>query len=117
MINSKEKKTSVLNKSIKEIDFYGHSFANADYSYFRALFDYFDIYNGAISLNFFYSVYRVNDGKKVENEQEARDNRSREQFERISRLLDRYGDTLQIGSENSLLHKLLLEGRLHIIEI
>ena len=40
-----------------EIVFFGHSLAEADYSYFQSIFDYYDIYNNTINLKFLYYDY------------------------------------------------------------
>ena len=83
-----------------EIKFYGHSLSEADYSYFQSIFDYYDLYsNSNISLTFYYS-------KGFEN------------YDAVYRLISSYGKSLTNKEQGkNLIHKLLLENRLHIQEI
>lgn len=83
-----------------EIKFYGHSLSEADYSYFQSIFDYYDLYgNNNVSLIFYYS-----------NEFEQNDE--------IYRLINSYGRTLMNQEQGkNLIHKLLLENRLKIVEV
>lgn len=94
------------------IKFYGHSLAEADYSYFQALFDAVDLYGSDVRLVFYYSIY--NDGK----DEATRRARIKEGMcNRVSRLLMRYGQTFDNeGHGKNLMHKLLLEGRLSVVE-
>lgn len=83
-----------------EIKFYGHSLSEADYSYFQSIFDYYDLYsNNNVSLIFYYSEgYEQNDA--------------------IYRLINSYGRTLMNQEQGkNLIHKLLLENRLKIVEV
>lgn len=92
------------------IKFYGHSLAEADYSYFQALFDAVDLYGSDIRLTFYYSVY--DDGEDAA----TRGVRIKErECMRVAKLLRRYGETLDNKDHGrNLMHKLLLEGRLGI---
>lgn len=100
-----EKKSVKLPKSVNEIIFYGHSLADADYSYFQSLFDYYDIYHGQVTLTFKYSHY---DSQKIEEI-------DRTQYFNVSKLMHTYGKTMDNESHGkNLLHKLLLENRLKI---
>lgn len=83
-----------------KIKFYGHSLSDADYSYFQSIFDYYNIYNNSnIELVFYYS-------------------KGFEQTDAIYRLLNTYGTTFMNQQQGkNLIHKLLLENRLKIIEI
>ena len=83
-----------------EIKFYGHSLSEADYSYFQSIFDYYDLYgNNNVSLIFYYS-----------NEFEQNDE--------IYRLINSYGRTLMNQEQGkNLIHNLLLENRLKIVEV
>lgn len=87
------------NRSI-EIKFYGHSLSEADYSYFQSIFDYYDLYgNNNVSLVFYYS-------------------KGYEQNDAIYRLINSYGKTLVNKEQGkNLMHKLLLENRLKIVEL
>lgn len=87
------------NKPI-EIKFYGHSLNEADYSYFQSIFDFYDLYaNNNVSLVFYYSE-------------------GHEQNDAIYRLINSYGKTLANKDQGkNLMHKLLLENRLKIVEL
>ena len=82
------------------IKFYGHSLSEADYSYFQSIFDYYDLYgNSKVGLTFYYS-------KGFEN------------HDAVYRLISEYGKTLNnVSQGKNLIHKLLLENRLHIQEV
>lgn len=83
-----------------EIKFYGHSLSEADYSYFQSIFDFYDLYgNNNVSLIFYYS-------------------KGYEQHDAIYRLINSYGKTLDNKDQGkNLIHKLLLESRLKIVEV
>lgn len=83
-----------------EIKFYGHSLSEADYSYFQSIFDYYNLYdNNNVSLIFYYST-------------------GYEQTDAIYNLINAYGKTLTNENQGkNLMHKLLLENRLKIIEL
>ena len=83
-----------------EIKFYGHSLSEADFSYFQSIFDYYDLYgNSNVSLTFYYS-------KGYEN------------YDAVYTLISVYGKSLTNKEQGkNLIHKLLLENRLHISEI
>lgn len=86
------------------IKFYGHSLAEADYSYFQSIFDMVSLYDSKVRLYFFFSNHRGG----VEEEM----------FMRITRLLNSYGETMENKDHGkNLMHKLLLEGRLAVVEI
>lgn len=102
----KEKITSPLLNigETRKIVFFGHSLAEADYSYFQSIFDYYDIYNSGIELKFLY--YNYSD--------EAKDNIHTS----VMNLINTYGKSLDNKDKGSnLLHKLLLESRIKIVEI
>lgn len=82
------------------IKFYGHSLNEADYSYFQSIFDYYNIYgNARVALMFYYS-------------------KGYEQTDSIYRLINSYGKTLTNQEQGkNLIHKLLLENRLKIVEV
>ncbi len=83
-----------------EVKFYGHSLSAADYSYFQSIFDYYNLYgNDRVSLTFYYS-------------------KGFEQTDEIYQLVNTYGETLSNREQGkNLIHKLLLENRLKIVEI
>jgi lmo0469 protein len=99
---------------LKKIYFMGHGLADADYSYFQALFDYYDIYNSNIIIEFLYSDFREKEKSIEEKTGEVR----KDTEEKIIRLFDTYGKTLNNKDKGkNLLHKLLLENRLRMKEI
>ena len=83
-----------------EIKFLGHSLSEADCSYFQSIFVYYDLYgNNKVSLIFYYS-------------------KGYEQHDAIYRLINSYGKTHANKDQgNNLMHILLLENRLKIVEL
>jgi hypothetical protein len=95
----------VLKKDINQIVFFGHSLNEQDYSYFQTIFDYFDLYNSQIKLEFFYYIYDKNKRIQIENNF----------ISGVISLLDNYGKTLDNKHKGrNLIHKLLNESRLII---
>ena len=89
------------------IKFFGHSLAEADYSYFQAIFDEVSLYESNTRLIFYYNERRP-DGKNAQTEM----------FEKVNHLITTYGQTLDNKDHGrNLLHKLLLEGRLVIKQV
>ncbi|GEO64362.1 AbiH family protein [Companilactobacillus nantensis] len=82
--------SELVPKSIAKIIFYGHSLAQADYSYFQSIFDKCDIYHNSVILEFYYSTYEGC------NEEQA----TRTMFDRVSQLLDNYGKTIPNHGKN-----------------
>ena len=82
------------------IKFYGHSLSEADNSYFQSIFDYYNLYeNNKVSLTFYYSY-------------------GYENYDAVYRLISAYGKSLSNRAQGkNLIHKLLLENRLHIQEV
>ena len=102
--------TSVYGRATSVIKFFGHSLSEADYSYFQAIFDIVDLYDGDTTLVFYYRPYRDvdTDGSA------ARD----ETMQRVTRLLRAYGKTLDNKDHGkNLLHRLLIEQRLYVQRI
>ncbi len=100
--------TLPLREDIEEIIFFGHSLAEADYSYFQSLFDYCDLYGGKAKLIFKYGFY----GDLARGLQTAN------QIDNIMKLLESYGKSMDNKTHGeNLKHKLLLENRLRIEEI
>lgn len=88
------------------IKFYGHSLSAPDYSYFQAIFDEVNLYAGSTRLVFY---YRQHPGTK-----DAR----AEMSKAVSRLLAEYGRTMDnVDHGKNLMHKLILEGRLSVVEL
>lgn len=100
--------TTVLDPSIQTIVFFGHSLSHADYSYFQSIFDFYNIYGAQVVLKFFYTIWDPDKCNQIK----------REQFGRIASLFQAYGKTLDNKDHGkNLMHKLLLERRLQIIQI
>ncbi len=95
------------NSATSTIKFFGHSLAEADYSYFQAIFDEVSLYESNTRLIFYYNERRP-DGKNAQEEM----------FEKVNHLITTYGQTLDNKDHGkNLLHKLLLEGRLIIKQV
>lgn len=101
---------SCLEKGINQIKFFGHSLAQADYSYFQSIFDFYDIYNNDIQLIFYYANYNDAKGNVVDERKNI--------VKRVTKLMKKYGETLDNKDHgNNLLHKLKLENRISIKKI
>ena len=104
---------------ISKICFFGHSLARADYSYFQSIFDYYDIYNSEVKLEFKYYNYikdkkELSDEKKEKRKDEVKSNIHKSVIE----LMNDYGNTASNKSKGqNLLHKLILENRIKIVEV
>lgn len=97
-------------EEVKWIKFYGHSLGEQDYSYFHAIFDYYDIYKSDVRLMFFYTEYEKTD----EMNKIVRENF----ISKVYSLLNNYA--LQSGNEEhvrTIVSKLQLENRLIIRKI
>lgn len=95
-------------QNFKVLKFYGQSLGVQDYSYFMSLFDEANLYGGDITLIFYYSLYPGVTEKQVQMET----------FNRVSVLINRYGQTLDNEAHGrNLLHKLQLEGRIIVRRI
>lgn len=97
----------VLDNDIDTITFYGHSLAEADFSYFESIFDYYNIYGSKMTLEFYCVLYE--DGVNSDN-----NNLRRKNYEAICKLLYKYGESIGGIKGKNLVHKLLLENRLKI---
>ena len=90
-----------LSKKIIDINFFGHSLAESDYSYFQTIFDFYNIYDSEIKLNFFYNENCDHDGNR--------------QKKCVSYLMEYYGKSLENKEKGkNLVNKMLLENRLRI---
>ena len=88
----------------RPIKFYGHSLSSADYSYFQSIFDMVELYSSHVKPIFFYSDYS--------------ETAKEEMYQRFLGLLSAYGETMDNEDHGkNLIHKLILEGRLSIVEI
>lgn len=91
------------------IIFYGHSLSEADYSYFQSIFDYVDLYESDVHLEFVYSSYEHN--QKIHE-------RRKHEMKRVHKLINTYGMSLMNKEKGkNLLHKLLLENRIKLSEL
>lgn len=101
-------KSDLLNYEYSEIAFYGHSLNEQDYSYFQSLFDGLNIYDRKIKLKFYYSFYEGKTHEEIYNDQ----------IQSIIKLLETYGSTFDNKYKGkNLLSKIIIEQRLHIINI
>lgn len=96
----------IVLEEVNKIFFYGHGLGEADYSYFMAMFDYYNLYKSNIKLIFCYSVYK-------DNPEERRE----EETKRVVNLIDNYGKSLSDIHGKNLMYKLQIEGRIEIKEI
>ena len=103
----KVKEIIQLPDRVDRIYFYGHSLADADFSYFYSLFDMYDLYDGALLLIFLYSDYSNNDSDNESNHNAY--------INRIYELINKYSKIAK--GDNNLLHRLLLEGRILVKKI
>lgn len=88
------------------IKFYGHSLSESDYSYFQAIFDEVNLYSGNTELVFYYRKHAGTLDAQAE------------MSESVSRLLSEYGRTMDnVDHGKNLMHKLILEGRLSVLEL
>ena len=95
---------------VKEIIFYGHSLGKQDYSYFHAIFDYYNIYNSPIRLNFCYTPF-----ENIEHNNEIIRN------DYVTKIYTLLSDYAQKSSNEAkvvtIISRLQLENRLHITQI
>lgn len=61
-----------LPKTIKTIKFYGHSLGEQDYAYFHSIFDFYDISNSDVVLEFYFSKYGDTPDEIINNEAKYR---------------------------------------------
>lgn len=98
----------ILGDDINELIFFGHSLSHADFSYFYSIFDHYQVYDNQVNMIFYYYVY--DSKKKTELERNAVDG--------VIKLIDTFAN-LKLGGTTggNLVHKLMLENRLHILPI
>lgn len=99
------------NNQVKVIRFYGHSLAQADYVYFKVIFDALDLFNGDIQLLFFYSNYKDANGVIV--------NEKVNQIKRVRNLLLKYEESLGLVNlyKGYIFDKLRTQGRITFIDV
>lgn len=99
---------STYGHGTRVIKFYGHSLGKADYSYFQAIFDAVNLYEGETKLIFFFRPHEKKSGDCGTVEEAKKDVMSK-----AIALLTAYGATLDNKDHGTnLIHKLLIEGRL-----
>ena len=104
-----------LPKTPEYIRAYGHSLSAADYSYFQTIFDYVDLYNSNVILEFCFSDHPTPEYPRKKGRNEYLQNK---QAENVYQLINTYGSTLKNPDQGkNLLHKLLVENRLRLREI
>lgn len=102
---------SIYGHGTRVIKFYGHSLGKADYSYFQAIFDAVNLYEGETKLIFFFRPHGQNSGEFGTVEEAKKDAMSK-----AIALLTAYGATLDNKDHGTnLIHKLLIEGRLVVV--
>lgn len=92
-------------KTVNRIKFFGHSIGEGDYSYFYSIFDYYDIYNNDIEIEFVYCFFKGKEPDEIMFDLQSN----------IAKLFHSYGDAMyKDGHGKNLIHKLLLEKRLSL---
>ena len=101
------------------IKFFGHSLGDPDYSYFQAIFDEVNLYGSDTRLVFYYNQNRLNENKDDEKGKNTTSESAQEEmFEKVNRLITTYGQTLDNKDHGrNLMHKLLLENRLQVVQV
>ncbi len=99
------------------IKFYGHSLAQADYSYFQALFDSVRLYDSQTKLIFYYRRHSKGDITEADKAKELAEIRL-DTMRLVTKLMASYAETLENKDHGrNLVHKLLVEGRLVVMEL
>lgn len=110
LVQDIKEEESILNKDIRYLIFYGHSLGEADYSYFQSIFDYLNIYESEIYLKFYFTNYTSNLKSALYIK--------RRLSESVQKLLHAYGNSMDNSAKGkNLIHKLLLENRVQILEV
>lgn len=106
MFSFHEDKSFTLNPREASILIFGHSLNFQDYSYFQSIFDMYEIYSSDIMLIFAFVDY------------DKRRNIRVDWINRVITLIKRYGETMENQDHGgNLLHKLMLENRIEIVEV
>lgn len=93
---------------VKSIKFFGHSLSRADYSYFKSMFDYYNVYSSKVKLTFYYKKFPGSNSTTLREET----------ADKVSILMREYGGSMSNQKEGeNLLHKLLLEHRISVEEV
>ncbi|MBO2705791.1 AbiH family protein [Lactiplantibacillus plantarum] len=113
-----------LPADVQELVFFGHSLNTSDYDYFYSLFDKYNLYNSDLQLTFYYALFGEanpdNFPKKsrpIFNKQADRQVQNTQVLP-VTKLIDSYGESIKTSEHgNNLLHRLLLEDRIQIVDI
>ncbi|KMQ37989.1 hypothetical protein AAX21_05640 [Oenococcus oeni] len=109
-MNASRLEHNIFDYEIQIIKVYGHSLDEGDYSYFQSIFDAVDLYGSNIAIYFYYSAYADSD--------HANDELEYDYFKKVAHLFEEYGSTIDNPNHGkNLLHKLILEDRIHIKKI
>ncbi|WP_192815952.1 AbiH family protein [Oenococcus oeni] len=109
-LNASRLEHNIFDYEIQIIKVYGHSLDEGDYSYFQSIFDAVDLYGSNVAIYFYYSAYADSD--------HANDELEYDYFKKVAHLFEEYGSTIDNPNHGkNLLHKLILEDRIHIKKI
>ncbi len=112
-----------LPTEMEEIIFFGHSLNESDYDYFYSIFDAYNLYSSRVRLTFYYALHGdvdpSKDGEKdADYELRCKQQIQDEQVFPITKLINSYGESMNNSDHgNNLLHRLLLEGRIRVLNI
>ncbi|WP_010022257.1 AbiH family protein [Fructilactobacillus fructivorans] len=98
----------LIDEKVKNIIIFGHSLVEADYSYFKSIFEATHLYSSEIDLTFKYSLSYTRTRGYPDNII------PKEQLKIITELLNKYGQELNPNDGNDLMNKMMIENRLHI---
>lgn len=119
-LNTIGKSSIELPRNVNCISFYGHSLAKADYSYFESLFDMYNLYSSNLHLHFYCGLYDVKNSSNKEAviaKKKLQNNKIHQGLmTSIYKLINHYGASLAKNHGDNLFHRLLLEGRIKIID-
>ena len=100
ILENKAISTVNITNDLDYICFYGHGLGEADYSYFQSIFDSVDLYHGNTKLVFYWTQFDKSNQYKI-------------QVERVTNLIEKYGQTFTNKDHGrNLFTKLLLENRI-----
>lgn len=97
-------KSSILPETITEICFFGHSFSDSDYSYFKSIFDLYKIEDLKTNIILYYA----------EHDDIPETLLIRDQILSFSKLLDRYCKDKNMDTADTLLKQLQLNGKITV---
>lgn len=100
ILENKAISTVNISNDLDYICFYGHGLGEADYSYFQSIFDSVDLYHGKTKLVFYWTQFDNSNQYQI-------------QVERVTNLIEKYGQTFTNKDHGrNLFTKLLLENRI-----